>query len=293
MFNMNHLFIDSCIKIIFHIQYISNSTAHTGCEVLTCFSDNNYASAGHILTSMITDTLNDCNCTGVSDCKTLSCHTVDKCFTATIESLIELVSECASKRPKKSSPAKGVTINSQRKLGYCEFCGNLTEYSKLISEISEFVANDNEFPVHEKQVLSHRYCSDHRPKLINGLWNPKYRQGKRSLEQFNKELIRLRRQCAKPHKANANTGDILIDTYFHEWIQGQTLTPADLDKLRNIARRMVDSKLTDTKKKIIILKHQGFNQFETAQVLEKNHYTTMTKQAVSKALASVRKEFYI
>ncbi|MEB7117408.1 hypothetical protein NEN34_18405 [Enterobacter cloacae] len=92
---------------------------------------------------------------------------------------------------------------------------------------------------------------------------------------------------------NANTGDILIDTYFHEWMQGQTLTPADLDKLRNIARRMVDSKFTDTKKKIIILKHQGFNQFETAQVLEKNHYTTMTKQAVSKALASVRKEFYI
>ncbi|HBS2769844.1 TPA: LuxR family transcriptional regulator [Klebsiella quasipneumoniae subsp. similipneumoniae] len=218
---------------------------------------------------------------------------LDKCFTATIESLIELVSECASKRPKKSSPAKGVTINSQRKLGYCEFCGNQTEFSKLISEISEFVANDNEFPVHEKQVLSHRYCSDHRPKLTNGLWNPKYRQGKRSLEQFNKELIRLRRQCAKPHKANANTGDILIDTYFHEWMQGQTLTPADLDKLRNIARRMVDSKFTDTKKKIIILKHHGFNQFETAQVLEKNHYTTMTKQAVSKALASVRKEFYI
>lgn len=54
---------------------------------------------------------------------------LDKCFTATIESLIELVSECASKRPKKSSPAKGVTINSQRKLGYCEFCGNLTEFS--------------------------------------------------------------------------------------------------------------------------------------------------------------------
>lgn len=78
---------------------------------------------------------------------------LDKCFTATIESLIELVSECASKRPKKSSPAKGVTINSQRKLGYCEFCGNLTEFSKLISEISEFVANDNEFPVHENRSL--------------------------------------------------------------------------------------------------------------------------------------------
>ncbi|EDC2133211.1 LuxR family transcriptional regulator, partial [Salmonella enterica] len=42
-----------------------------------------------------------------------------------------------------------------------------------------------------------------------------------------------------------------------------------------------------------ILKHQGFNQFETAQILKTNHCPTMTKQGVSKALASVREEFYI
>lgn len=97
----------------------------------------------------------------------------DKCFIATIESLIELVSECASKRPNKSTPAKGLTINSQRKLGFCEFCGNQTEFSDFISEISEYAANDNELPDHEKMVLSHRYCSNHRPRLTNGRWNPK------------------------------------------------------------------------------------------------------------------------
>lgn len=139
---------------------------------------------------------------------------LDKCFIATIESLIELVSECASKRPKKSSPAKGVTINSQRKLGFCEFCGNQTEFSKFITEISEYAAKDNEFPYHEKLVFSDRYCSNHRPRFTNGQWNPLYRQGKRSLEQFNKELLRLRRQCAKPSKANANSGNELVDYYF-------------------------------------------------------------------------------
>ncbi|WP_405083417.1 LuxR family transcriptional regulator [Pantoea ananatis] len=218
---------------------------------------------------------------------------LDKCFIATIESLIELVSECASKRPKKSSPAKGVTINSQRKLGFCEFCGNQTEFSKFISEISECIASDNEFLFHEKLVFSHRYCSNHRPRLTNGQWNPLYRQGKRSLEQFNQELLRLRRQCAKQNKANANSGNGLVDYYFLKWMLGKNLTPVDIVDLRNIARFMTDSKLSDTKKKILALIHQGFNQSEVAQILTNNYNLPVTRQAVSKTLISLRKEFYI
>lgn len=218
---------------------------------------------------------------------------LDKCFIATIESLIELVSECASKRPKKSSPAKGVTINSQRKLGFCEFCGNQTEFSKFISEISECIASDNEFLFHEKLVFSHRYCSNHRPRLTNGQWNPLYRKGKRSLEQFNQELLRLRRQCAKPNKANASSGNVLVDYYFLKWMLDKNLTPVDIVDLRNIARFMTDSKLSDTKKKILALIHQGFNQSEVAQILTNNYNLPMTRQAVFKALTSLRKDFFI
>lgn len=218
---------------------------------------------------------------------------LDKCFIATIESLIELVSECASKRPKKSSPAKGVIINSQRKLGFCEFCGNQTEFSKFITEISEYAAKDNEFPYHEKLVFSDRYCSNHRPRLTNGQWNPLYRQGKRSLEQFNQELLRLRRQCAKPNKASANSGNELVDYYFLKWISGKNLMPVDIVDLRNIARFMTDSKLSDTKKKILALIHQEFNQSEVAQILTNNYNLPVTRQAVSKTLKSLRKEFYI
>jgi len=220
-------------------------------------------------------------------------NSLDKCFIATIESLIELVSECASKRPKKSSPAKGVIINSQRKLGFCEFCGNQTEFSKFITEISEYAAKDNEFPYHEKLVFSDRYCSNHRPRLTNGQWNLLYRQGKRSLEQFNQELLRLRRQCAKPIKANANSGNELVDYYFLKWMSGKNLMPVDIVDLRNIARFMTDSKLTDTKKKILALIHQGFNQSEVAQILTNNYNLPVTRQAVSKTLKSLRKEFYI
>lgn len=218
---------------------------------------------------------------------------LDQCLIATIETLIELVSECASKRPKKSSPAKGVTINSQRKLGFCEFCGNQTEFSKFITEISEYAAKDNEFPYHGKLVFSDRYCSNHRPRLANGQWNPLYRQGKRSIEQFNQELLRLRRQCAKPSKANANSGNKLVDYYFLEWMSGKNLMPVDIADLRNIARFMTDSKLSDTKKKILALIHQGFNQSEVAQILTNNYNLPVTRQAVSKTLKSLRKEFYI
>ena len=79
---MNHLFIDSCIKIIFHIQYISNSTAHTGCEVLTCSAKDCYASACHIFTSVISYTFYNCCRTGITYCKTFSRHAIDEYFTA-------------------------------------------------------------------------------------------------------------------------------------------------------------------------------------------------------------------
>lgn len=129
--------------------------------------------------------------------------------------------------------------------------------------------------------------------MTNGHWNPLYRQGKRSIEQFNQELLRLRRQCAKPSKANANSGNKLVDYYFLEWIPGQNLIPADIGELRNIARFMTDSKLSDTKKIILALKNQGFNQSEIGKILELNYRLPMTRQAVSKALNSVREEFYI
>lgn len=85
----------------------------------------------------------------------------------------------------------------------------------------------------------------------------------------------------------------MVDYYFLEWILGQNVTPVDIGELRNIARLMTDSKLSDTKKIILALKKQGFNQSEIGKILASNYHLPMTRQAVSKALNSVRKEFYI
>jgi hypothetical protein len=89
------------------------------------------------------------------------------------------------------------------------------------------------------------------------------------------------------------SGDKLVDQYFLYLMLGKTLQPADKAELRNLARRMVDSKLSDTKKKMLVLKRDGFNQTEIGKQILNAKQQPMTRQAVSKALASVRKEFLL
>ena len=65
----------------FH-QDISDTAAHAGCKVLSGCAEDNDTAAGHILASMLTDTLDNGVSTGVSDTETLSCDTVDVRLTA-------------------------------------------------------------------------------------------------------------------------------------------------------------------------------------------------------------------
>lgn len=218
----------------------------------------------------------------------------DQRFIATLESLIGLVWDCACKRPKTSASTKGVSLNAQRKHGFCDLCRNLTEFSAFMAKVAEQQVNDAELEDHKKLELSHQYCTGHRPKLTNGEWNPAYRQAKRSLAQFDLELGRINRQCAKrsnPHAAAS--GDQLVDGYFFHYFSGQILQPADKADLRNLARLMVDSKLSDTRKKILMLQHSGFNQSEIAEQLLGKEQRPLTRQAVSKAVASIPAMFHL
>lgn len=211
----------------------------------------------------------------------------DRRFTATIEALIELVCCCASKRPQTSAPAQGVSLNAQRKHGFCDFCGELTEFSAFMANVAEQQVNDAELENRKKLELSHQYCEGHRPKLTNGEWNPAYRQAKRSLAQFELELARLSQQCAKPATPQVKSGDQLVDGYFLHYVMRQTLQPADKAELRNQARLMVDSKLSDRKKQILMLQWSGLNQSEIARRL------CIERQSVSKALASIPAMFHL
>lgn len=205
----------------------------------------------------------------------------DQRFVATVESLTSLVWDCACKRPKKSTTTTGVNLNAQRKHGFCELCGELTEFADFMATVADEQVNDIELQDRKKLELSHQYCARHRPILANGSRNPAYRQAKRSLAQFNLELDRLNRQCAKRATPQAASGDPLVDRYFYHLMLSQTVQSADKGELRNQARLMVDSKLSDRKKQILILQWDGLNQSEIARKLG------IERQAVSKALKSL------
>lgn len=200
----------------------------------------------------------------------------DRRFVATLESLIGLVWDCACKRPVKSK-VRDTRLNGERLQGFCRLCGSLAELTSFAGGSDDPKADDPE----EKLRLSSLYCLDHRPKLPSGAWNPVYRQARRSLAQFDLELARLTQQCAKPATAQVKSGDQLVDSYFFHYVAGQTLQPADKAELRNQARLMVDSKLSDRKKQMLMLQWSGLNQSEIARKLG------IERQAVSKALAAI------
>lgn len=222
--------------------------------------------------------------------KTMDRQTVkDQRFVATLETLIELVWDCACKRPAKSR-VRTTRLNGERRQGFCRFCGSLTELALYAEGNDTPKANDPE----EELRLSSQYCLDHRPRLPNGAWNPAYRQARRSVDQFDLELARLNRQCAKRSSTKAAaSGDELVDSYFYQYFLGQTIQPADKAELRNLARLMVEAKLSDAKKKMLVLQLSGLNQPEIAKKLPGSEQQPLTRQAVSKALASIPALFHL
>lgn len=209
----------------------------------------------------------------------------DQRFIATIESLIELIWDCACKRPTRSKIPGEHQLpllpfgNAQRRQGFCRFCGALTELASFI-EHGNWPQGDQ-----EKLRLSHRYCAEHRPMLPDGTQNPAYRRAMRSANHFDVELLRLSKQSAKPEKLRAGSGDRSVDHYIQGHVTKKSLQPADKAELRNQARQMADERLTDRKKTIITMIASGQNQSQVAKALG------ISRQAVSKALAAIPKDF--
>jgi len=217
--------------------------------------------------------------------------TTDQRFIATHESLIELVWDCACKQPVKSSmrsiTGKSRGLNGERRNSFCRFCGAPTSLTSFADDKSQLRGSNDVLR------LSNQYCMEHQPKLPNGAWNPVYRQAKRSITQFDIELERISKQCVNRAKPLTISGDTLVDSYIYHLMLQLTLQPADKAELRNLARRMVDSKLSDTKKKMLMLKKSGLNKTEIGLRMLNSKQQPLSRQAVSKALATVRKEFLL
>lgn len=209
--------------------------------------------------------------------------TRDKRLIATLETLLDLIRTCARKQAAKSPlrDSKGETrgLNSRRPKELCRFCGASSELTSFSNDESQ-----SREPADDLR-LSGLYCSDHRPKLLNGEWNPAYRKAKRSLAQFDMELARLTQQSGNWQKVEVQSGDALVDSYIYHYVRKHYLRPGDEAELRHHARRMADEKLSDRKKQMVMLERYGVGQSDTARRLG------VERQAVFKALAAIPSEF--
>lgn len=209
---------------------------------------------------------------------------------------------CEGKKPNRSKLAPDIWLKPAKKTRLCALCGNPTEFSQFmqtwtkhgyIERENNDRDNDEKAGKKKRPDLSTNYCLTHRPKLHDGSWNSLYKQAKRSAEQFEQEVLRLRRQIAHPDRHNAKSGDRLIDEYFYHFMLDSSLDPTNVPELRNLARKMVDSRLTDNKKRMLVLRKQNLSNEQIGIKLGKITDKPLSNQAVSKALRTIRKDFQI
>ena len=190
----------------------------------------------------------------------------------TLESLVYLCYECADKKAsKKTRPGEG--INLQRGGRFCRYCGNLSEFAMYYQGLLD--VGD------KKARLSSRYCHEHKPRFPSGAWNIKYKRVRNNQNVFDLELARLYRQGAKPEFPSSGSGNDLIDRYFFCLINQHINLPPVHAEIRNLARCMVDERLTDRKKEIAILMRAGLSQADVGRMLG------IKPQTVHKLVASL------
>lgn len=204
-------------------------------------------------------------------------------LTATLETLIGLVDAYNRKR-SISTKIQDTPLDNSRAQGFCRFCGalaELTSFAEGCDEIELYPTTKTPVEKQKTRRLSSQYCVDHRAKLPNGEWNPEYRKAKRSEADFNLELRRLSLQSVNLSTTCAQSGDPLLDSYIYYYVRMHNFQPADEAELRHHARLMVDAKLSDRKKKIVLLQRYSLSQSEIARKLD------IPRQHVSRDLAAI------
>ncbi len=236
-----------------------------------------------------------------------SSHTEqDILFISSQDMLKSLFMICEGKKPNRLKLASDISLKADKKTRLCALCGNPTEFSQFMhtwtkhgyierenNDHDNAEDNDEKEGKKKRPDLSTNYCLNHRPKLHDGSWNSLYKQAKRSAEQFEQEVLRLRRQIAHPDRHNAKSGDGLIDEYFYHFMQNSSLAPTNVPELRNLARKMVDSRITDNKKRMLVLRKQNKSNEDIGILLGEITGKPLSNQAVSKALGTIREEFQL
>lgn len=226
----------------------------------------------------------------------LTCRAIgpncDDVLAASFDNLRELALACRGKKSKKKPHGK---INAHRAhlRSICRLCGRQTELSMHIEgKPWPLLDEDGELR------LSAMYCDVHKPKApFSDAVRPDYLRAKRRQSEFDLEYSRLDRQgWVDSSVPRAKSGSKLIDEYIRRFAERRLQNfsfdavrylldqkyASSLDqKLREEARMLVDRKISDRKKEMMMLLASGFNQVETGLRLG------IKRQAVCKALPTI------
>jgi len=77
----NQLFVITLCKGVIQIQHISQTAGHTGTEIESGFAQHSNYTAGHILTTVITNAFNNRNSAGITNSKAFTRFTCSIQFT--------------------------------------------------------------------------------------------------------------------------------------------------------------------------------------------------------------------
>lgn len=211
-----------------------------------------------------------------------------------LDNLRELAIRCHAKKPRRSARGK---LNALRGGPYCELCGEATELAGYMSA-GHWPEEDDD----DRLRLSSTYCRSHRPKApFSNIVQAEYLRARRSRADFEQELERLDQQSyAHPTAALGPSGDPLVDEFIRLLCQQRELsiyasrassgtpdclaTPLEA-RVRTAARSLVDAKISDQKKRIVVLLCRGMNQSEAATQLG------MSRQSVSKSIDGIPPAF--
>jgi hypothetical protein len=194
-------------------------------------------------------------------------------FEATLETILVVARECHSKRPKKLKNGRSNRLYQD----LCEYCGANTELSAQAKGESR-----TGYEPDGAARLSAKYCWGHRPKFLDGTRNPEYIWAVRHKTEFDTEVRRLRLQATSMGEPRAKTDDACVDLFYLNLLGPRAIYPDEVAILRNEARQLVDLRVDDKKKRMIIMRASGFSLAAIADAVG-----AKSRQAIGKALASV------
>ncbi|WP_242618244.1 helix-turn-helix domain-containing protein [Edaphobacter modestus] len=193
-------------------------------------------------------------------------------FRATVSTLRELASRCEGKEPKKIRVGR---LNARRLKPYCELCGEATELGMILKGATWPLQDPN-----KKASLSARYCSSHRPKHHDGTWNPSYQRARRSKEKFEWEIFKIKHHTSNVPDISLAKGKGIGDPFLWNLAHQLDIVLFESDRIRNVARQLVDARISIRKRQAIMLLTAGISQSEIARRLG------VSRQAISKIASS-------